>query len=223
MTRIPDRRTGTAEQPAGDWPFFRRAALLLLTGMIVLFGVLPFLGQFQKDLDFRGLSITREDLPDRTVYSGYGMGYNRKIPIVVTCLPEVGGMRVEFTAGESEAQIYQMTEGRAERLSAPRGGGPPYGWEEYVFTEEDARFFAALPEASRVRASWGAYLGVTVLALFLMFHAAFPKALFTLRHMWTVEQPEPTKLFWLGYFFSLGLGLFLILASFLLALTGDSL
>ena len=53
--------------------------------------------------------------------------------------------------------------------------------------------------------------------------AAFPKALFTLRHMWTVEQPEPTKLFWLGYFFSLGLALFLTLVGYLLALTGSGL
>ncbi len=211
------------KKTTGDWPLFRKAALLLLAGMIALFAVLTFLGRFQKDLAFQGLSMTREDLPDRTVYSGYGMGYNRKIPIVVTCLPEDGGVRVEFTAGESETQVYQAAEDRTERLFAPRESGPPYGWEEYVFTEEDARFFAALPEADRVRASWGAYLGVTVLALFFMFNAAFPKALFTLRHMWTVEQPEPTKLFWLGYFFSLGLGLFLTLVGYLLALTGSGL
>lgn len=208
---------------AGDWPGFRKAALILLAGMAVLFGALTFLGQFRKDLDFRGLSMTREDLPDRVVYRGDGMDRNRKIPVTVTCVPEDGGVRVEFAAGESEAQIYRAAEGRAELLTAPRTSGPPYGWEEYVFTEEDALSFAALPEPDRVLASWGAYLGTTVLALLLMFHAAFPLAAFKLRYMWMVEEPEPSKLYWLGCFFSLALGLFLVLLGYLLALTGDSL
>ena len=211
------------EKTPGDWPGFRKAALILLAWMAVLFGVLTFLGQFQKDLDFHGLSMTREDLPDQVVYSGDSIGHNRKIPIAVTCVPEDGGVRVEFTAGESEAQAYRAAEGRAERITARRGGGIEHGWEEYAFTEEDALFFAALPEADRVRAGWGDYLAATFLAFFLMLYATFPLALFKLRYMWVVEEPEPTRFYWLGYFFNLGLGLFLVLAGYLLALTGTSL
>lgn len=210
---------------AGDWPGFRKATLVLLAGMMVLFGALTFLGQSQKDLDFRGLSMTREDLPDRVVYRGDGMAYNRKVPLSVTCVPEDGGVRVTFAAGESAAQIYRAAEGRAELLTPPRdsGGAYPRGWEEYAFTEGDALFFAALPEADRVRASWGGYLGGTALALLFLFHAAFPLASFKLRYMWMVEEPEPSRLYWLGYFFSLALGLFLVLVQYLLALTGDGL
>lgn len=203
-----------------EWPRFQKAVLFILAGMILVFGVLTFLGQFQKDLDFHGLSMNREDLPNRTVYSGFSVGNNEKASVSITCFPEDGGMRVEYAAGAAESQVYLVADGQAELLTAEAKEDYWLRWEGFIFSAEDALFFAGLPEPDRVLASWSGWMGATAFALMVMLMAAFPKALFKLRYMWQVEEPEPTKLFWLGHYFSLGLSLFITLIFFLMALTG---
>jgi len=204
----------------GERPRFKKIVLLLLAGMIALFAGLTLLGQFRKDLDFHGVSMAREDQPGRTVYTGYSVGQNEKTALAVACVPEGEDMRVEFVAGAGKPQAYQVADGQAERLTAEVQEDCRQGWEGFRFGEEDALFFAGLPEPDRVRASWGGWLAVTVFALLVMFRAAFPKALFHLRYMWQVEEPEPTALFWLGHYFGTGLLVLLILVFYVMALAG---
>lgn len=223
------------------WDLMQKSMLILLAGLIVLFGILTAVFQSRPGISFQDGLLPRIENGEGRTYRGTVDGRKAEVSVLPgdgVCTVEVWveGVahdlcRVEYPLPEVETiqgpcsgiRIWRgdtlLFEGacdpEGEFLDVPCclydmegqiaasaliidagtitvGGYDPWDWYETGLSTI-LRFAFGTDETAR--GSWLFY-GVMVMAtLFLMVDVAFPLALFHLRYMFSVRDPEPTDFY----------------------------